>query len=95
MEVPDHLKSSIRLLGAAFPEGLHEDCYMPLLAFLYDEFSDRNLAELVSKFTGKDYYVVLNDIAKSQSSEKPSAELLNKVRWMLMAHGYETWKQEE
>ncbi|RYD67927.1 MAG: DUF3349 domain-containing protein, partial [Verrucomicrobiaceae bacterium] len=62
MSAPPYVVSTLALLEKAFPAGVAEEEYMPLLVLLYPYLSDRNLAEVVSMFTGRMYGGVLNDV---------------------------------
>ena len=95
MKISKHLESSYRMLSSAYPNGVPETDYYPLLALLYDEFSDRNLAEVISSVTCKENSVVLNDIARSQSDYLPIALDISRVQNILIEHGFDQWKLEE
>lgn len=95
LEIEEHLKSSLNLLNAVYANGIPQEDYFPVLNFLYEDFSDRNLARLMSSFCSIDEGVVLNDIYKSQSDEKPSNEKLNQIRAKFFPFGYEEWKKED
>jgi len=56
--------------------------------------SDRNLAEVVVCYTGKDYGVVLNDVHRVKSTDIPSTEAITKVKQRLLPCGYEDWLEE-
>lgn len=92
--IAPHLLSTYRLIKRAFPDGIESVAYLPLLALLYDEMSDRNLAEVVALYTGKDYYIVLNDVYRVRSTDVTELEAIAKVRRRLLACGYEDWLEE-
>lgn len=79
---------SLKLLNAAYPRGLPEADYQPLLALLYEHFSDRNLAELIATLSARDPDLVLNDIYRVHSTEKPDAAQLTRVQQHLEALGF-------
>ncbi|MDB9510259.1 DUF3349 domain-containing protein [Kamptonema animale CS-326] len=89
--IAPYLLSTYKLIGRAFPNGINQEDYLPLLALLYEQMSDRNLAEVIAYYTGKDYYIVLNDVYSVQSSDVP----ISKVKERLLACGYDDWLQEE
>jgi hypothetical protein len=91
--IAPHLLSTYQMIKCAFPNGIESSAYLPLLAILYDELSDRNLAEVIAYYTGKDYAVVLNDIYRVQSTEM-SGEAIAKVKLRLLSCGYEDWLKE-
>lgn len=87
------LLSTYQMIKCAFPNGIESSAYLVLLAILYDELSDRNLAEVIAYYTGKDYAVVLNDIYRVQSTDV-SGEAIAKIKSRLLSCGYENWLKE-
>ena len=57
--------------------------------------SDRNLAEDTSLFTGKEFEVALNDIYRSQSTDKPHDNEVENVKRELLTFGFEEWTEED
>lgn len=90
-----YLLSTYKLIQCAFPDGIDSEYYFPLLALLYNEMSDRCLAQVISQYTGQDYYIVLNDVYGVGSTNVPSPEAIVKVKQRLLACGYEKWLKEE
>ncbi|WP_347903499.1 DUF3349 domain-containing protein [Pseudomonas purpurea] len=70
---------ALDLLKGMYPTGIDEADYLPLLAVLYEHFSDRNLANLISNLTPKDSDVVLNDIYAAVSTKRPSPSAIEQV----------------
>ena len=94
--VPAHLQGSYRMLKAAFPEDIDRGDYITLLSLLHDEFSNRNLAELMSHCFGVDYHGALNDVYYVGSPEfKRDPEALGRMKQRLIPHGYLEWLKEE
>ncbi len=93
--LPEHLRSTGELLTAAYPDGLVESDYYAVLALLYDHLSDRNLAEVVSRVFGRDYFVTYNDIAKAVTTDRPPSDALSNVQTRLLSAGYEAWSRDE
>lgn len=91
--IAPHLLSTYQMIKCAFPDGIESSAYLALLAILYDELSDRNLAEVIAYYTGKDYAVVLNDIYRVHSIDV-SVEAIGKVKSRLLSCGYEDWLKE-
>jgi hypothetical protein len=89
--IPTHLVSTYQLLQCAFPQGFGEQFYLPLLSILYEEMSDRNLAQVMAEFTGREYHAVLNDVYQVASTSTFSPELIEAVRRKLMGCNYEEW----
>lgn len=84
--LPPSLSGAARMLHSAYPGGMPDTAYMPVLTLLYEHFSDRNLAELVAAVTGKDVARVFNDIQACASSKlEPAA--IDTVKSLLERHG--------
>ena len=58
--LPQSLRATYNLLQAAFPQAIDPEAYLPLLALLAEELSDRNLAEVVACAFSMDYERVFN-----------------------------------
>ncbi|WP_413172391.1 DUF3349 domain-containing protein [Anabaena azotica] len=93
--ISPHLQSTYKLIQCAFPKGIEPQSYLPLLALLSEEMSDRNLAEVVAYYSGKDYSVVLNDVYRVQSIDVPTSEAIDNLKERLLVCGYEQWVEEE
>jgi hypothetical protein len=89
--IPTHLVSTYQLLKCAFPQGFSEPFYLPLLSILHEEMSDRNLAQVMAEFAGREYHAVLNDVYQAASTSTFSPELIEAVRQKLMDCNYEEW----
>jgi hypothetical protein len=94
--IPSHLVSTYQLLQCAFPQGIEPQEYFPLLSILYEQMSDRTLAQVISELTGKEYSIVLNDIYRVGSSTLPTEVETARpgVQQKLMHCNYETWLTE-
>lgn len=92
--IEHYLSSTYKLIQRAFPDGVKQEDYFPLLALLYSEMSDRNLAEVMAHSTGKDYDLVLNDVYGVGSTDTPDAEAIAKLKDHLLACGYAEWLEE-
>ncbi len=93
--MPKHLESTYKMLKSAFPNGIENEDYHPLLFLLYEYMSDRNMAEVISSITGKDTPIILNDIQKSVSVNMLNDEVVQKIRRKLLPYGFEEWTEEE
>ncbi len=85
-QLPQPLWSAARMLRSAFPHGIPDTAYGPVLALLYEHFSDRHLAQLMADATGKDAARVLNDIHACAGS-KPGTAATDSIRELLNQHG--------
>ncbi|MBE9207238.1 DUF3349 domain-containing protein [Nostoc sp. LEGE 06077] len=92
--IPPHLQSTYQLIKCAFPDGIEAENYEPLLAILSEEMSDRNVAEVIAYYVGKDYSVILNDVYRVQSIDIPKAEAINNLKTLLLSCGYQNWLDE-
>lgn len=92
VKVPDNLKETYTMLTSAFPNGIDSDNYSPILSILYEEMSDRNIATVISLFTGKEYGKVLNDIYSVASGlNKVDKQAVINIKQYLLSFGYEKW----
>ncbi len=89
------LLNTYKLIQCAFPDGIDSESYLPLLALLSDEMSHRSLAQVIAHYTGKDYYIVLNDVYGMRSTDVPLSNAIDKVKQRLLSCGYEEWLKEE
>ena len=81
--IQDHNRPTYILLNSAFPGGVPEPFYLPLLFVLYEEMSNRSISRVISFVTDKEYSEVYNDIpivsGYVEGQEQPSKEFLEKV----------------
>jgi hypothetical protein len=97
-ELPSHLQPTAAMVRAAFPNGISDDDYLPLLAALSEGMGQRALAHLMAALTGKPSPGVYNDVLGIQSptdASKPSPEQVEEVKRRLQAHGYDDWLAED
>jgi hypothetical protein len=82
------------LLRAAYPEGVPDEDYLPLLVVLNPDLSARNLAAVIAELIDGEAVVVDNDAAAAAGSRRPPAKDVQRVRDHLMAFGYqpEQWR---
>ena len=94
MNIPAHLRSTANLISRAFPDGIPETGYLPLLAVLYPHMADENLAEVVSLHTGRDRGVVLNDVYAAGAGVSPAPDAVASVHARLVSTGMSQWDLE-
>ena len=95
--IPTHLVSTYQLLQCAFPQGIEDHEYLPLLSILYEQMSDRSLAQVIAEFIGKEYPAVLNDVYRIVAAYAFSSaveEVLDSVKQKLIRCDYEKWLLE-
>ena len=88
-EPPDHLRDVVEDLRRAYPDGVPDEDYLPLLAVLATDFSEEGLSMAVAHLTGRHPIDIVNDAAAAQSIRKPSASHAARVREHLIRSGYE------
>lgn len=86
-DVPEYLQHALRWLRRVLPNGLPEALYPAVLSVLYNEFSDRNLAQLIAAHTGRDAAIVLNDIYRV-INVPPSEQDVERVRHLFTEYGF-------
>ena len=95
--IPQHLASIYKMLRCTFPHGLTRESpdYLPLLALLYLEMSDRNLAEVISLCFYIDRYGVMNDIYETQTQSPSFLQDISRIRQKLIPYGFDKWLEED
>lgn len=96
--LPAYLQDTYEMICAAYPHEVPEADYDPLLVLLGEGMSQRNLAHVLAQSTGKNYYRVYNDVLRIESPfVKPqhSPEDVERVKRLLVAHGYNEWLTRE
>ena len=86
-ELPDHLRDVVEDLRRAYPDGVPDEDYLPLLAVLATDFSEEGLSMAVAHLTGRHPIDIVNDAAAAQSIRKPSASHAARVRDHLIRSG--------
>lgn len=80
----DWKHKSLCELKKCFPDKLNKEEYFALLHILFDFYSNRNLAELISDFTGNDYYTTLNDVYGIECFVQLNADTVNRMKKAIM-----------
>jgi hypothetical protein len=78
-------------LHCAFPDGLADAEYFPLLYLLCQEMTLRAASWLVGVLVGKNYMEIYNDALGSQSSYVPDMQVSENLKARLDACGYQGW----
>ena len=91
IDLPSPLEKTYKMIVDAFPNGIEDSEYFPLLGCLYDFMCDENLAIVIAKFTKKDYSIVLNDVFRSSSTDKPSRDEIDGIKVKLSLFGFDDW----
>jgi hypothetical protein len=97
-QVPEHLRSTVALLQAAYPDGLSGDDYEAVLRILGEHMSQRALAKAVGHYRGQHYALILHDVFGSQSPPDvvppPPGEVFDRVKQRLASAGFNDWLNE-
>lgn len=97
LEVNPSLLSTAQMLKAGFPNGITRESadYLPLLSVLRQGgCSFRCIAHLMQVSFGIDYSEALNDVYGFGNQLENSTEELNRIRDVLIPHGYFAWLNE-
>lgn len=89
--VPAHLQPLYDMIAGAFPNGIDDNLYLPLLAFLANGESHRNVADAIYIHTGRDWGVVYNDVLKAVSTAVRPEDLAA-IELRLTPHGLARWR---
>ncbi len=85
----DELWPIYRILNDVFPDcRLSGRQYWSVLALLYPEMSDRQLAKVMSRFTGGDYHQIYNDIAKASALDYTGEKEFEAIKEAFIRHGF-------
>jgi hypothetical protein len=95
VQVRPELRGTEAMIRAAFPNGVPEHAYLPLLVLLHECMSFRSIATVVSHCTDKSYITVYHDVMGAVSHEGPDATALEPVKKLLQRHGYDEWLASE
>jgi hypothetical protein len=89
--VPDYLMDIYGLLKCAYPEGIPETEYWPVMSLLHPIMSHWCIADVLPELTEKDHSLVYLDASGFGMDPPPSPEDAAKVKHKLDACGYEEW----
>jgi Protein of unknown function (DUF3349) len=92
--LPAHLLPILERLRAAYPAGVPDEDYLPLLAALRNDLSDDHLAQVVAELVDDEVVVVDNDAAKIEGRLRPAPSEVERVRARLISAGYEFDSEE-
>jgi hypothetical protein len=83
------------MLRWAYPEGLPEVDYLPLLANLHEHMSDRALATAMAHVFRREYSVVFDDITRAALTDRPGPGPIDRVRAKLDLAGFQSWMKDD
>jgi hypothetical protein len=86
--VPEYLANDVRAIRAAYPQGVPQEEYEPLLYVLCESMSMRNVAHTLELCGIRDYSGAYNDIQGIAYNHAQYAEAAKPVLERLMRHGF-------
>jgi Protein of unknown function (DUF3349) len=84
-EVAEPLLPMVELLRRAYPDGIPEPEYAPVLVVLGEHMSERNIGQLLWAYSGTEPVVAQNDLAGALSTSRPTPQAVAGARARLMA----------
>ncbi|MBC8170398.1 MAG: hypothetical protein H7X77_01950 [Anaerolineae bacterium] len=91
MQTQNDLDDLYNLLLCAFPQGIPEIDYRPMLAILHAFMPVELIADLLAPLTGLTYEAVYEDAARFAYGEFPAYEEIEEVLQRLDSCGYDDW----
>lgn len=88
-DLPAYLQEIHDMLNCAFPEGIPDNAYMPIMAIFHPVMSFRTLAKVLSEYTDKPYIEVFNDASGFGLDPMPDSRMVDEMRQKLVTCGYE------
>jgi hypothetical protein len=88
MVAAEHLMPYVHILRRSFPNGVSEAERGALMAAIYDEFSERNLSEVLEEFLGGDRHQLLAEAIRARS-ERVGGRGVEETRRTLSEHGWD------
>lgn len=89
--VPSYLQDIYEVLRCAFPEGVSDEEYWPVLSILHQVMSFWTIADVLSVLSNKDRSEVYNDASGFGLDPAPPTTEVEKVKHKLNTCGYEEW----
>jgi uncharacterized protein DUF3349 len=96
--VPYYLQDTYEMLKCAYPGGINEEDYIPVLAVLHPHMSNRTLARVLAALTDRDYIYALNETMGFQVGDPLypfEASDIDRVKEKLMPCGFEEWVNKD
>ncbi len=92
-ETPD--ESTATFIQCAFPHGLSQEEYFPLLFILTQDMSFRAASSFVGMLLGKGYIDIYNDaIGVNNDLSLRNSEIVAHLKQRILRCGYEKWLDE-
>ncbi|MER7586908.1 DUF3349 domain-containing protein [Micromonospora sp. NPDC127501] len=92
--LPPYLARELEILRRAYPGGVPDADYLPLLVVLWPDFSDRNLADVVAELVHGHPADVNHHATLAVGPKRPPASDVERVRELLASAGYVADDQE-
>jgi hypothetical protein len=95
-QLPPYLHSTYDLIVRAFPDGISDEDYFPLLAvFEPTEISARNLGAVLEAIDGRNYSLHYYNLLHELPYRKPRRADIDRVRAKLESVGFAAWLKED
>jgi len=94
LDIPEYFQSTFDMVVCAFPEGIPENYYFPLLKCLADSMSFRQAAAFMAPITREPEYAIYHYVVKSLDLPDDLPEVLE-VLERLNNCGYAEWLEED
>jgi hypothetical protein len=92
MRIDEALEEPLAILRRAYPAGVPDEDYLPLLAELSEDMSEETVSIVVAELIDGERVVVANDAAAAQSVRVPDRDARHRVRARLAAAG---WRSDD
>lgn len=93
--IPDYLQEIHNILKCAFPEGIPDNLYMPIIAIFHPVMSLRTIARALSECTDKPYIEVFNDASGFGLDPLPDSSKIDEAKQKLAICGYDDWLKNQ
>jgi hypothetical protein len=88
MTLDQALQEVVDILRRAYPSGVPQDDYLPMLVVLGDGLAEENLGIVVEEFTGIDRYLVIHEAVEAMTTKRPAAADIERVEHALSDAGW-------
>lgn len=91
MKIPEHLQTTSAMVARAYPIGVPERDYLPLLFFMTEYFSEENIAILAALWASHEGGSKINDVLTAKVKRPDCSQVVEKLK----SAGLTEWLLEE
>lgn len=96
MALENVLQEVVDILRRAYPSGVPDGDFRPMLAVLGDCLAEENLGKIVEEFTGLERHLVIHEAVEAVTTRHPDPRDIERVRRTLSNAGWtaddeQTW----